>query len=279
MFKGKELLVRTGTGQHGTPVVTVSGSWCDPHTPCGARTPLAHHMAGCRHLQLMQSCTQVPCTWIMVCIALCTCPPWLRCPAQPAWHPSHALHVALCTRIASPAQTPALCCHPLQHYPHIPAYATRVPSASLLQRPLRSSEHTVACLAAGILVQLSPCTTGSRCCVLVLALPWLHPAPGASPGLLVCSRAAGSPGPHLQAACQVTRLQCTLLCALHSGMLSLGYTLLCSCVLSHATSNCRPEITVARSDPHPVVLSGCRPQGFACSLCALPRVCKDPQHQ
>lgn len=95
-----------------------------------------------------------------------------------------------------------------RHYTHIPAYATRVPSTSLLQRPLGSPEHTVACPAVGMLLQSSSWTIGSRCCCHMLALPWLDPAPGASPGLPVCSRAAGSPAPHLQAACQVTLSQC-----------------------------------------------------------------------
>lgn len=206
MFKGKELPVRTGTGQHGTPAVTVPGSWCDPHTPWGACTPLAHHMAWCRHLQFVQSCTR-----IMVCIALVPC-----AHAHPSYTALHSLPGIPCTHYTCPCahashflhKPPSCAGIHCRHYPHVSAYDTCVPSTSFLQRPLRSPEHTVACPAVGMLLQLSPWTIGSRCRAHMLALPWLDPAAGAFPGLPVCSHAAGSPGPHLQAACQVTCPQC-----------------------------------------------------------------------
>lgn len=141
MFKGKELPVRTGTGQHGTPAVIVPSSWCDPHTPWGAHTPLEHHMAWCRHLQLVQSCRRMSCTRITVCIALVPC-----AHAHPGYAALHSLpcipcthYTCPCTRVASPAQTSAPCWHPLQAlHTHpcichtcpqriIPAEATQVP--------------------------------------------------------------------------------------------------------------------------------------------------------
>lgn len=106
MFKGKELPVPTGTRQHGTPAVTVPSSWCGPRAPWGARTPLAHHMARCRHPRLVQPCTQ-----ITLCIAL----------AHPGYAALHSLpgvpctrYTCPCTRVTSPAQTPALRRHPLR---------------------------------------------------------------------------------------------------------------------------------------------------------------------
>lgn len=129
-------------------------------------------------------------------LATLPCTARLASPARVTRAPAHASHL-----LHKPQPCAGIHCG---HYTHIPAYATRVPSVSLLQRPLRSPEHTVACPAVGMLLQLSPWTIGSRCSAHVLALPWLDPAPGASPALPVCSHAAGSPGPRLQAACQVT---------------------------------------------------------------------------
>ena len=191
MFKGKELPVPTSRHQHGTPAST----WYSPCTPCvsPARTPPAHHVALCRHLQLAQSSICVHCTCITACMAQgpCACPLQAAFPCtQLAWHPparithvpSHAMHLL---RIPSPAlASTAGITHTSLLRPHVS------PSVSLLQSPVRPPEQAVGtrgpsgCGHAPVVLSLRYRVLCPRACCPCseLALPWLDCAAGAPPG-------------------------------------------------------------------------------------------------
>ena len=172
MFKGKELPVPTSRHQHGTPAST----WYGPCTPCvsPARTPPAHHVALCRHLQLAQSSICVHCTCITACMAQgpCACPLQAAFPCtQLAWHPparvthvpSHAMHLL---RIPSPAlASTAGITHTSLLRPHVSpvCHSCRVQSG-----PLNRLWAPVAPPAVGTLLWFSPCAIG--CCAHVCAV-------------------------------------------------------------------------------------------------------------
>lgn len=177
-------------------------------------------------------------------------------------------------RISSAYPSPALASaagitHTSLHMPHV---SPTCHSCRGRLGPLNTLQVPVAPLVVGTLLWSSPCTLGSGCCAHVhgcwpcseLALPWLDPTPDAPPGTPVCSHTADSPGTGLCTACQVMCPHVTsecgqpvhmLLCALLRGVLSLGCVSLCLCGLCHMPpGRCSPKVTIARRDPHPVVL-------------------------
>lgn len=230
MFKGKELPVPTGTRQHGMPAVTVPGSWCDPHAPWGTRTPLAHHMARCRHPWLVQPCTCMPCTRIMLCIARVPCA--LAHPGYAALHspPGNPCthYTCPCTCVTSPAQTPALCRHPLRalHTPPCICHTCpqRVTLAEAAQVPWTRC-GTSSCGHASAVVSLDhrqqvlcpracpamagPCSRCISCLTGVLPccwFPWPTPA-GCLPGDMPTMSCLSASSPCTRS-CVLCRMAC-----------------------------------------------------------------------
>lgn len=223
MFKGKELPIPTSTCQHGMPAGTALYLGMAPtHTMCPLRTHLWHitrpHTGSCV-LHLARTSLHA---WHVLCMHI---QPRPRCPAHAArlMSPAHITHIPAHTVHLLRIPQPCTGIH-CRHYTHIPALATRVSSASLLQRPLGSPKHFVGphgpsgcghapavlslhhrqwvlCPRMWVLAMLRTCTAMAEPCCLTSAfpyfcLPWYMPACCLMGGMTPCHiqvRAAHTP--------------------------------------------------------------------------------------
>lgn len=139
MFKGKELPVPTSTCQRGMPAGTALALGVAPM--CPLHTNLWHitqPRTGSCVLHLARASLHA---WHVLCTHI---QPGPCCPAHAARlaSPARVTHIPACAMhlLRTPQPCTGIRC---RHYTHIPAHATRVPSTSLLHRPLGSPEHTV----------------------------------------------------------------------------------------------------------------------------------------